>query len=149
MAARSPRGAPDHGCGVLHFALHRVELLDEAERWRRPRRVRGLGVEEVAARMGPAPDLDDPPGRPNPEPSARPFDASPRAAGTPGAWPWAALLRRVFDFDVLTCPLCGSRLRVIATVQDPLAVQAILASLARSGTPAPPGPAPPAPAALT
>ena len=88
-------------------------------------------------------------GRPNPEPSARPFDASPRAAGTPGAWPWAALLRRVFDFDVLTCPRCGSRLRVIATVQDPLAVQAILASLARSGAPAPPGPAPPAPAALT
>ena len=88
-------------------------------------------------------------GRSNPEPSARPFDASPRAAGTPGAWPWAALLRRVFDFDVLTCPRCGSRLRVIATVQDPLAVQAILASFARSGAPAPPGPAPPAPAALT
>ena len=44
-------------------------------------------------------------GRSNPEPSARPFDASPRVAGTPGAWPWAALLRRVFDFDVLwTCP---------------------------------------------
>ena len=84
-----------------------------------------------------------------PEPSARPFDASPRAAGTPGAWPWAAPLCRGFDFDVLTCPRCGSRLRVIATVQDPLAVQAILASLARSGAPAPPGPAPPAPAALT
>jgi hypothetical protein len=34
-------------------------------------------------------------------------------------------------------------------VQDPLAVQAILAHLARSNTPAPPGPAPPAPSALT
>jgi hypothetical protein len=54
-----------------------------------------------------------------------------------------------FDFDVLTCPRCGGRLRVIATVQDPLAVQAILAYLARSGAPAPPGPAPPAPAAIT
>ena len=39
-------------------------------------------------------------------------------------------------------------LRVIATVQDLLAVQPILAHLARSGTPEPPGPAPPAPAAL-
>jgi len=37
---------------------------------------------------------------------------------------------------------------VLATVQDPRAVQAILAHRARSGAPAPPGPAPPAPAAL-
>jgi uncharacterized protein YbaR (Trm112 family) len=58
-------------------------------------------------------------------------------------------LPRVFDLDVLACPRCGGRLRVIATAQDPLAVQAILAHLARSHAPAPPGPAPPAPAALT
>jgi hypothetical protein len=48
----------------------------------------------------------------------------------------------VFAFDVLACPRCGGRLRVIATVHDPRAVQAILAYLARSGAPAPPGPAP-------
>ena len=52
-----------------------------------------------------------------------------------------------FDLDVLACPRCGGRLRVIATVQDPLAVQAILAHLARSGAPEPPGPAPSALAA--
>jgi len=34
-------------------------------------------------------------GRPSPEPTARQFDASPRAAGTPCAWTWAALMRRV------------------------------------------------------
>jgi len=51
-------------------------------------------------------------------------------------------MRRLFDFDALTCPRCGGRLRVLATVQAPLAVQAILAHLARSGDPAPPGPAP-------
>jgi len=94
-------------------------------------------------------DRADGAGRPNPESNARQFDASPRAAGTPGAGTWGALMRRVFDFDVLTCPRCGGRLRVLATVQDPLAVQAILAYLARSGAPAPPGLAPPAPAALT
>jgi hypothetical protein len=33
-------------------------------------------------------------------------------------------------------------------VQDPFAVQAILAHLARSGAPAPTGPTPPAPAAF-
>lgn len=43
----------------------------------------------------------------------------------------------------------GGRLRVIATVQDPAAVRAILARLAPSVAPATPGPAPPAPAALT
>ena len=34
----------------------------------------------------------------------------------------------------------GGRLRVIATVQDPLVVQAMLDHLTRSGAPAPPGP---------
>jgi hypothetical protein len=54
-----------------------------------------------------------------------------------------------FDLDVLACPRCGGRLRVLATVQDPLAAQAILAYLARSRLAEPPGPAPPAPAAIT
>jgi uncharacterized protein YbaR (Trm112 family) len=58
-------------------------------------------------------------------------------------------MRRVFDLDVLACPRCGGRLRVIATIQDPLAVQAILAHLARARVADPPGPAPPAPAAIT
>ena len=61
-------------------------------------------------------------GRPSPESTARQFDASPRAAGTPGAWTWAALMRRVFEIEVLACPRCGGRLRVLATVQDPRAV---------------------------
>jgi uncharacterized protein YbaR (Trm112 family) len=49
-------------------------------------------------------------------------------------------MRRVFDVDVLACPRCGGRLRVIATVQDPAAVRAILAHLERSAGPDPPGP---------
>ena len=67
---------------------------------------------------------------------------------TPRAWTWAALMRRVFDLDVLACPRCGGRLRVIATVQAPLSVQAILAHLGRSRSPEPPGPAPPVPTAV-
>src|SRR5574341_1494783 len=66
-------------------------------------------------------------GRPHPESTARHVDANPRAAGTPGAWTWAALLHRVLDLDVLAYPRCGGRLRVLATIQDPRAVQAILA----------------------
>ena len=88
-------------------------------------------------------------GRSAPDPNVHAVDASPRgAAGTPCAWPWAALMRRVFDLDVLACPRCGGRLRVIATVQDPRAVQAILAHLARAPAPAPPGPAPPTSVAI-
>jgi hypothetical protein len=48
-----------------------------------------------------------------------------------------------------TNPRCGGRLRVIATVLDSPAVQVILAHLARSGVPAPPGPALPTTGALT
>ena len=88
-------------------------------------------------------------GRPEPDLKAQDVDARPRDAGTPRAWTWTALMRRVLDLDVLACPRCGGRLRLIASVQDPLAVQAILTRLARSAAPAPPGPAPPAPATIT
>jgi hypothetical protein len=88
-------------------------------------------------------------GRAAPVVNTRALDGSPRIAGTPGAWTWAALMRRVFALDVLAGPRGGGRLRVIATVQDPRAVPALLGHLARSGAPAPPGPAPPAAAALT
>jgi hypothetical protein len=88
-------------------------------------------------------------GRPAPDANRLDLKASLRAAGPPRAWTWAALMRPVFDLDVLVCPRCGGGLRVIAIVQDPLAGQAILAPLACSAAPAPPGPAPPAPAAPT
>jgi hypothetical protein len=34
--------------------------------------------------------------------------------------------------NVLTCPRCGGRMRLIATVEDPDAIRAILAALAMS-----------------
>ena len=43
--------------------------------------------------------------------------------------PWAQLLRRVFLTDVLRCARCGSRRELIATVTDPIAIQAILRHL--------------------
>jgi len=42
-------------------------------------------------------------------------------------------MRRVFDLDVLACPRCHARLRVIAT--DPAPVQAILAHRGPSTNP--------------
>jgi hypothetical protein len=59
------------------------------------------------------------------------------------AWSWAALMHRAFAIDVLACPQCGGRLRLIATLHDPVVIRKLLAHLgmARSGPPNP-GPAP-------
>jgi hypothetical protein len=48
-------------------------------------------------------------------------------------WAWANLIRRAFDVDVLACPRCGGRLRLLGTIEDPVAIRAILDSLALSG----------------
>jgi hypothetical protein len=63
------------------------------------------------------------------------------AKSSPRAWSWAALMHRAFAIDVLTCPHCGGRLRLIATLHDPAVIRKILAHLgmARSG----PSPGPP------
>jgi hypothetical protein len=54
---------------------------------------------------------------------------------------WAGLMRRAFAIDVLACPRCGGRLRLVGAVEDPVAVREILAA-SRSIEPV--GPDPPA-----
>jgi hypothetical protein len=44
-------------------------------------------------------------------------------------WRWADLMRRVFDIDVLACPRCGGRLRLVATIENPAAIRRILSHL--------------------
>ena len=61
-----------------------------------------------------------------------PSDASPSAHGPstrPRRLAWAELLRRVFAVDVLECPRCGGRMRLLATIHPPQATQAILECL--------------------
>jgi uncharacterized protein YbaR (Trm112 family) len=81
-------------------------------------------------------------GAPEPDLKADEADTSPRGVRSPRAWTWAALMRRVFALDVLACPRCGGRLRVLATVQDPAVVRPILAYLALAPGPDSPGPRP-------
>jgi hypothetical protein len=45
-------------------------------------------------------------------------------------WRWADLMRRAFDWDVLACPRCGGRLRLIALIFDPRTIAALQRSLA-------------------
>jgi hypothetical protein len=56
---------------------------------------------------------------PNPPPPTR-----------PGRYmSWADLLRRVFEIDVLCCPRCGGRMKIVATLTDRSVVAAVLRSL--------------------
>lgn len=42
--------------------------------------------------------------------------------------PWAELLKRTFDIDVLECPTCQGRMKLIAMVTDPASVRRYLAA---------------------
>jgi hypothetical protein len=83
----------------------------------------------------------EPHARREPSPSEVPDTARPGA--TSRRWAWAHLMRHAFDIDVLACPRCGGRLRLVATIEAPRVIRAILAHL---GLPAEvPQPDPPQP----
>jgi hypothetical protein len=57
---------------------------------------------------------------------------------------WHELLRRVFEIDVLCCPRCGGRLRLLCTVHDGFSARRYLQGVSAQSPPAearpPPGP---------
>jgi hypothetical protein len=44
---------------------------------------------------------------------------------------WARLIRKVYESDPLECPKCKGPMRVIALIEDPIVVRAILLHLGR------------------
>ena len=44
-------------------------------------------------------------------------------------YPWAELLRRVFEVDVLVCARCGGRRRVLAAIHDPDSIARVLGAM--------------------
>jgi len=46
-----------------------------------------------------------------------------------GGYQWAELMRRTFGFDVLACPRCGGRLRLVALIEHAAVVRRILRHL--------------------
>jgi hypothetical protein len=74
-------------------------------------------------------------------PAAGPEDTNGKSSAR--AWSWAALMHRAFATDVLECPHCGGRLRLIATQHDPAVIRKLLAHLGTARSGAIPGPAPP------
>jgi hypothetical protein len=61
---------------------------------------------------------------------------APPPGSSPHRWAarrdWAHLMQRAFDFDVLSCPRCGDRMRLIATIEHPAVVRKILTHLGLS-----------------
>ena len=58
-------------------------------------------------------------------------DSEARRGGPSRSWgyQWAELMRRTFGFDVLACPRCGGRLRLVALIEQASVVQRILRHL--------------------
>ena len=83
--------------------------------------------------------------RPRPDDRRRPRRASVYGAGEsrPGRhrerggapppaarkWSWPELMRHTFGVDVLACARCGNRMRVVATIEDPVVIRRILTHL--------------------
>ena len=74
----------------------------------------------------PSPDVSGPASTEAATPEAAQPLAGPRR---PGALRWADLMRRTFGFDVLACPRCGERLRLIALIEHASVIQRIVRHL--------------------
>jgi len=46
---------------------------------------------------------------------------------------WAQRLKRVFNIDVSTCGHCGGTVRIVASIEEPTAIRAILAHFGKYG----------------
>lgn len=64
-----------------------------------------------------------------PEPQPDPADGGEARPHRVGSELWADLMRRSFGFDVLACPRCGGRMRLIALIEHATVVQRILRHL--------------------
>jgi len=49
-------------------------------------------------------------------------ETKPRRGKKPKNYSWAQLLKRVFELDVLVCPRCGSKMRVLCAIHPPDAI---------------------------
>jgi hypothetical protein len=85
------------------------------------------------------------PGADGPFRDTRGRPEAPRPQGAPSYRPWAQLLAGTFAVDVLACPECHGRMRLLAMVEDPANVARTLAAVgeATEVPPRSPGRGPP------
>ena len=62
-------------------------------------------------------------------PATDPGTNKKRRGCQPRNYSWVSLMERVFELDVLACPRCGGRMRILAAIDAPDAIHQILACL--------------------
>jgi len=128
--------------GTTHILIERRDLIERLVPLIPPPRAHQVRYHGILApgaslreRVVPAPEAELAPAappRPTPpgeridtDPLGTQSDAEPQSADAAQCRAiarrtcWAALLQRVFAIDALTCPRCGSTLRLIAAIEDP------------------------------
>ena len=73
--------------------------------------------------------LANPPDGEEPEPSQEEPPSHPDPGDRARRIRWAALLQRLFEIEALRCPRCGSTMRLIAAIEDPMVARKILECL--------------------
>jgi hypothetical protein len=125
--------------GTTHVLFEPLELVEKLAALVPPPRfnlVRYHGVLAPAAGLRPIVVPSDPKAAapvPHPGCAARKHDIRSEAKSSPKPprchprnYSWAELMRRVFAVDVLECPRCGARMRILAAIHPPEAIRAIL-----------------------
>ena len=64
-------------------------------------------------------------------------EAKTKRSKKPRNYSWAQLLERVFEVDILICPPCGSKMRVLCAIHPPDAIKKILTCLGLPSRPHP------------
>ena len=93
----------------------------------------------VVPESEPAPETARHPGCPakGQVPAINSGDAEGKLNGRSRNYAWADLLKRVFEVDVLECPRCGGRMRILCAIHPPDAIRRILDCLHLPSRPPP------------
>jgi hypothetical protein len=127
--------------GTTHVIYEPLELMERLAALVHPPRfhiTRYYGVLAPAATFRPRliPEPDD--STPSPHPGCQSAvkasavdDAKTKKKRgcQPRNYSWATLMARVLELDVLVCPRCGGRMRILAAINPPDAIQNILTCL--------------------
>jgi hypothetical protein len=125
--------------GTTHVAFEPLELLERLAAlvpYPRFNMVRYHGVLAPAARyrsqVVPSAPASDPVAEEPADDAAASAGSVPTAVVRSRNYSWAELMHRVFEIDVLECPECRGRMRILAAIHPPHATRAILECLGLS-----------------
>jgi hypothetical protein len=119
--------------GTTHVVFQPLELVEKLAAIVPPPRIHMIRYHGVLApRAGCRREVVGSP-KSNPAKVKDSDDGANDCVHAPRRWtPWAKLMQRVFAVDVLECPRCGGKMKILATIHPPEATAAILESLGLS-----------------